>query len=551
MHVRVSDGTRLAVDVWNVHRRSPQPAILVPCRYWRGARGQFEPDPELVALAHHGYSLVLVDVRGTGASYGTWHHPHSHREIAELAEVAAWVRRQPWCDGRLVATGRSYGGNDAELLAGAGVRGLRAVIADSPDHDLYRDLVFPGGVAATWFTAAWTTLTACLDGRRGAPAGDAVLAEMLAAGPRPAGRLLGLLHRRLARRQHRRGEPLGMLDHDFCADDVLPGTDVTLDELSTRSIDRSDALRRVPLLVRASWYDAATSAGALRRWERRLARPWITISATSHGGLFTADPFSEPMPTSAQSRADEAAAFLEEHVCRERLAPKAWPGGEAPSQRIYTVGSGAWSTYDVWPPSGVVEQAWFLSPNAELTQSPAVVATSEQYDVDWLATSGTANRWHTQIGGGPVRYPSVDDRSSRLVRFTSPALGHELSLAGTPSLELRIAIDGSDAAIFAAVHYLDRSGALRWITDGQLRMAHRAGTFRRADLQPIRAGEVVHVRLRLLPACAVLPAGGRLRLSLAGHDAGSFARYPRSGNVRWSLRLGGLQPSTLLLPIRA
>jgi putative CocE/NonD family hydrolase len=52
----------------------------------------------------HGYALVVVDVRGTGASFGCRDSFRSPAERQDYAEVIEWVAAQDWCDGRLGAT---------------------------------------------------------------------------------------------------------------------------------------------------------------------------------------------------------------------------------------------------------------------------------------------------------------------------------------------------------------------------------------------------------------------------------------------------------------
>ena len=52
-------------------------------------------------------ALVAVDVRGTGASFGTRDSFRSPRERDDYARIAEWVVAQPWSDGRIGATGVS------------------------------------------------------------------------------------------------------------------------------------------------------------------------------------------------------------------------------------------------------------------------------------------------------------------------------------------------------------------------------------------------------------------------------------------------------------
>ena len=58
-----------------------------------------------------GYALVVVDARGTGASFGTRDSfPQPRSERADYRVIADWIVAQPWSDGRIGATGISSRG---------------------------------------------------------------------------------------------------------------------------------------------------------------------------------------------------------------------------------------------------------------------------------------------------------------------------------------------------------------------------------------------------------------------------------------------------------
>ena len=45
--------------------------------------------------------VVCMDVRGTGASFGSWTTPWSEAEQLDSMELLDWIGRQPFCDGRV------------------------------------------------------------------------------------------------------------------------------------------------------------------------------------------------------------------------------------------------------------------------------------------------------------------------------------------------------------------------------------------------------------------------------------------------------------------
>ena len=127
-YLDMRDGVKLAIDVYLPGRTSAamtRPTILHQTRYYRRTlcRWPFEP-----LMAHRdlmmklfrrfsaaGYAIVNVDVRGTGASYGSRQMELSPQEVKDGAEVVDWIVRQPWSDGQVATMGVSYTGMAAEM----------------------------------------------------------------------------------------------------------------------------------------------------------------------------------------------------------------------------------------------------------------------------------------------------------------------------------------------------------------------------------------------------------------------------------------------------
>ena len=54
-----------------------------------------------------GYAVVAVDVRGTGASFGSWRAPWQPEERADSQEIIDWIVNQPWSSQQVDATAHS------------------------------------------------------------------------------------------------------------------------------------------------------------------------------------------------------------------------------------------------------------------------------------------------------------------------------------------------------------------------------------------------------------------------------------------------------------
>ncbi len=139
-YVPMRDGCRLALDVWLPEGApGPLPTILILTPYYRrfalepGAEGRTEPSPNTAKYRNffvpRGYVLVVVDTRGTGASFGTRDSFRSPTERDDFREVADWIIAQPWSNGIIGSTGISYLGAAALFLASTGHPAVKAVAA--------------------------------------------------------------------------------------------------------------------------------------------------------------------------------------------------------------------------------------------------------------------------------------------------------------------------------------------------------------------------------------------------------------------------------------
>ena len=101
---------------------------------------------------------------------------------------------------------------------------------------------------------------------------------------------------------------------------------------------------------------------------------------------------------------------------------------------------------------------------------------------------------------------------------------------------------------------------MTYLSEGVLRLLHRKtqgtvcdpapGTlrsFNRADGSVVTPGEPMHVELPLLPTAALIRKGHRLRLSLAGADAGTFTPLPDDAPAAWRVTAAA---SHVILPLR-
>src|SRR5262245_4262395 len=100
-YVTMRDGVRLAVDVWVQVGLGPNtklPTSLEQTRYYRSALIKSDPNgacrpparPTINLFVTHGYAYVVIDTRGTGASFGTRASEYSDEEVKDGAEIVDW-----------------------------------------------------------------------------------------------------------------------------------------------------------------------------------------------------------------------------------------------------------------------------------------------------------------------------------------------------------------------------------------------------------------------------------------------------------------------------
>ncbi len=86
--------------------------------------------PDIARIfAAYGYAFVLQDCRGRYASEGGFRKYLSEAE--DGADTLAWIRAQPWCDGRIGTLGLSYGAHVQAAMASLDPPGLAAMFLDS------------------------------------------------------------------------------------------------------------------------------------------------------------------------------------------------------------------------------------------------------------------------------------------------------------------------------------------------------------------------------------------------------------------------------------
>lgn len=563
LYVPLGDGVRLAVDVWlpveRIAAGGTVGAVVRATRYHR-AEAPSGPGPEADTNSAEGdlwngagFALVVADARGTGASFGIRTIELGEREIADYSELIDWVAAQPWSNGRVGVYGNSYEGQAAELMAGLRNPHLVAVAALFSPLDPYRQLFYPGGSATAGRFARWMCESRLKDGVVGAferlVALTGLPPEAIAPQP-PVKPVDGPEGRALldeAVREHQSNVDVNeLMDRVPFRDDRVAGLDweITAPAAAQEAIESSG----VPMLVRAGWIDGAFAAGALSRFATFANHQEVEIGLWGHGGRT----FADTLRPGGTLVGDEFGPEVQDGRLVDFFTRYLLRDGQPEGQRTLTfstLGTDQRRTVDSWPPEGLSVRRWHLRSAGDLTED-AGPATTVRHLVDPTASSGSANRWLAGETGRGAAYPDRRGADEALLTFTSTPVPADLHIVGFPVMALPLATSGSDGAVYVYLEDIGPDDEVSYLTEGCLRFLHRraAGpaeparlgvprSFARADSLPVQPGQYLDLVVELLPVSALLRAGHRIRVAVAGHDAACFARYGPPGET-FTLELG-------------
>src|SRR4051812_28298875 len=150
----MADGTRLRYTVVTPAKAAHRPTLFEYSGYDPGAK----PDANYIKQyveSGDGYNYIGVNLRGTGCSDGTFDF-FQPAEGKDALAIIAWIRKQPWSDGKVGMIGKSYPGITQLFVAEQQPPGLMAI---APGHffgDAYRDISRPGGIQNYGFASLWS-----------------------------------------------------------------------------------------------------------------------------------------------------------------------------------------------------------------------------------------------------------------------------------------------------------------------------------------------------------------------------------------------------------
>ncbi len=500
--VAMSDGARLATDVYLPAGKGPWPTVLMRTPYGKARSAALWPVEE-------GCAVVAQDMRGRFTSEGKdipfvacgW---GEHRDGADTVD---WIRKQPWSDGKVATLGGSALGITQYLLAGAAPEGLVAQYISVAASSLYHHAGYVGGAFRKSQVAAW------LGGNRFDPEAMATF------------------------RAH-------------------PTYDAYWRRLDATA---RAAEANCPAVHRGGWFDTF-SLGTVEGWRTRQhrggpgarGRQKLLMGPWTHGrgtGELTFPDSAAPAGYDASTwlghwlrGADNGAAGLPPvayYVLGDTSRPDA-PGNE-------------WRFADDWPLPHT-PTTWHFRADGGLARARPDAGV-RQYTFDPGDPCPTVGGCNLALPKGPRDQRRIEKRPDVLT-FTTAPLPEPVEITGHGTARIFLASSAADTDLSVRLCDVYPSGASYLMAEGMLRLRFRGGFEKPRPLAP---GEVVEVEVELWPVSLVLNRGHRLRIDVTSSNHPRFDVNPGTGRphvpggkiVRQTNRIhcGGQRPSGVILPV--
>ncbi len=523
-----SDGVQLQTTLTGEAPLSRRPVIVEFSPYGRRS-GTFDAGPA--------FNHLLVQIRGTGDSDGSF-DALGPRTQADVAETLAWACGKEWSDGHLGINGFSASAIAIYNALHLPLPCVKGAVLKSGTHELYRDLLMPGGVsnivpgAVVLFGIGGITLSQALD-RDPATYLDALLGTV--------------------------NSGAGFLAHP------------TLDGWWRERGFRGD-VNRLPILMVAGFFDVE-SRGAFEAY-RDLKGDGAHLYV---GGAHDA------APRGTDRGSAEMQAWFDRYV-------RGVPNGVEDHPRVqmllsdgdrnaYAAGRFVKRDATDWPVPGTRWRSLYLDPaksgsgtsinDGTLSSQPPETTAPQSYPgvVSVPTMTDVPNAAIIDASEGSAitsLLPALGDMRVAEplgLAYTTAPLTKDLVSAGPASLEIDLATTAPRTAIWAVVSDVAPGAVAKPLAVGRLSTdfpdtdpardrEDAAGDvvqpYGRYDApRPAPAGQSRRYRVEFWPLGNRFKKGHRVRLHLVGSSAASVPDLPAGNTVT----VGGANGSRLLLPV--
>ncbi|HEV3227978.1 MAG TPA: CocE/NonD family hydrolase [Solirubrobacteraceae bacterium] len=535
--ITMSDGVVLRANVFLPSQSGRFPTILTATGYNKDVNnptgGNCAPGGGLVSAdpgeLDHGFAIMALDDRGTGASQGTW-DSWGQRTQDDYKEVLDWIQAQPWSDSQVGMYGASYMGitsllvseADAARVAAGKPRAVKAVWADVPMADAYRDVTFHGGATDAGFIPLWLGLTTGLS--------DIPPSNLFSDPQGSANTYAG----HVANTWQFAGQRL--LDAATGGGGAYDGPFYRL----RSPVERITSLT-IPVAWTGGWWDIFQRGEPLL-FEKMVNSPERKFFMTPN---YHGSPDATAWAAQGLGPENQVSEKWFDHWIKgvnngiQNLAPV----------NLYTMGANRWQHLPSWPVPNVQYTPLYLdglksgsaSSLNDGSLEPAKPSTPGGDTTPLLPASSPCSRLTAQwtagaAGNTPCQSDNRTFEASSLT-YTTPPLNRDTEVTGSIVADLWAKLTGAtDATLVGVLSDVDPSGASNQVSAGFLLASQRAldhglstfspsgelirpwHPFTQASQQPVTPGQPEQYQIEIYPTSNVFKAGHRIRLTLATAD---------------------------------
>lgn len=550
------DSTKLSVDVFLPRGvNGPLPTIFLRSPYESLLHMHIE---WAIWWAKRGYAVAIQDCRGRFESEGTF---YAYRDDGPDGDDAlTWLAEQPWCNGKIGMSGRSYGGLVQWQTAPYRNPHLTALAPQVIMGDYFGDYHRIGG-AVQWALTIAAAIT---------------FSTNVAFTQQGASHIFG-------NQRFYRHLPLITADEEVVGRPIPFYRDWMEHELYDdywASLNTEDKLHEidVPIYQQAAWYDPYTEA--MLRMHTGLRQRGYSERARNNQKIYVI-PWTHHIPEGSVLGDIDFGQGAYVDLKQEDLRWfDYWLKGintgimQEPPIRLFVMGANVWRNEQEWPLARTEFTPYYLHSrgtantlygSGTLNQELPGNEPPDRYSydpADPIPTLGGNNSTWTlmkfaadQIRPGPIDQRPLERRDDILV-YTGEVLEDDLEVTGPLQVVLYAASSARDTDFTAKLIDVFPDGRAIHLAEGILRARHRFG-FERAEL--LEPGEVTEFRIQLAPTSNVFQRGHNLRLEISSSN---FPRFDRNLNTGESITTGTRMqvahqtilhtqtyPSHILLPI--
>ncbi|MEO7194661.1 MAG: CocE/NonD family hydrolase [Pseudonocardiaceae bacterium] len=531
--VPMRDGTILRADVYRPTTTRAVPVILMRTQYGK-ASAQVEPSryqrPDW--FAGHCYLVVVQDIRGQGASGGTFSEFAEDRD--DGYDSVEWAAKLPGSSGKVGMYGSSYVGATQWLAAETAPPHLATIVPANTGSGYYDGWTYENGAFRLNFIEPWAMDTIVLSAAKNR--GDTKVAQQLTQDDKNIASWLRYAPYRSFPPFHPGDPTVAPYFYDW----IAHHTDGPYWQRWAPQRHYSEIT--ISVLDVEGWYDAFLTGGvhnftgmvsaggsALARTHQRIViGPWDHIGWGRPGSIEA--PMLKRIGPVGNSPVNELMLAWWDHFL------KGVDNGvsNGPTVNYFEMGANVWKTAPVWPLPGTRWTNYYLSSGGHassaggdgqlVTTAPAITTapTSGQqpdiydYDPRNPVPSVGGHSCCAAPGGsqGPYDQRSVERRADVLV-YTTPPLAADTEVTGPISVTLYASSSAPDTDWTAKLVDVHSDGTAVNLNNGIQRASFRESSSAPTLIEP---GKVYQYTITVWPTSTLFRAGHRIRLEISSSD---------------------------------